>query len=140
MQVGSIAEGLRRLQQGHWERNGHATAQRDSSECDQQAQFSLGRVFIIGGAEIYATALKMDCCERILWTRIEKEYECDVWFPKLTLGAGEDEKDEGVWQKKKERDLDEWCGEVGVGERKEEGGIGFRVEMWEKLTPDSELG
>ena len=95
----------------------------------------LGRVFVIGGAEIYATALEMDCCERVLWTRLEREWECDVWFPGGVLvddggkgGRGE----RGGWVRRGREELEAWCGEAGAGERREDGGVGWRVEMWER--------
>lgn len=126
MRVGSIEEGLRRLQLLDSTLNGDDASAGDDSHQDQ---ISLGRVFIIGGAEIYATALKMDCCERILWTKMEKEWKGDVWFP-IEKETGEEQR--GEWKRKSDEELDEWCGEEGVGQRKEMGGLAFRVEMWER--------
>ena len=126
MRVGSIEEGLERLLRGDWIRQVEDQAQWRQDGLDDIA---LGRVFVIGGSQIYNTALAMDCCKRILWTRIEREWECDVWFPKGVLG---EEGEIGIWKRKGGMELAEWCGEQGVGERKEENGIGFTIEMWEK--------
>lgn len=38
-------------------------------------------VFVIGGAGLYRAALEHPVCRRVLLTRVEKEYECDVFFP-----------------------------------------------------------
>lgn len=126
MRVGSIEEGLERLQRGDWIRQVEDQAQWKQ---DGITDIALGRVFVIGGAQIYNAAFAMDCCKRILWTRIEREWECDVWFSKGVLGK---EGEIGSWEKKEGRELDEWCGEQGVAERKAENGVGFMVEMWEK--------
>lgn len=42
-----------------------------------------GEVFIIGGAEIYAAALRHQDCGRILLTRVAGEHGCDVFFPEF---------------------------------------------------------
>ena len=128
IRVGSIEEGMKRLQHGDWACKIEDQAQ--SGQGDQNS-IALGRIFVIGGAQIYQTALKMDCCERILWTRIEREWDCDVWFPK---GVFKEEGKTNEWEKKGLRELDEWCGEKGVGERKEEDGIAYTVEMWERTS------
>lgn len=126
IRVGSIEEGIERLQRGDW-----ACKIEDQTQSGQDEPniTALGRIFVIGGAQIYNTALAMDCCERILWTRIDREWECDVWFPK---GVFREEGKTNGWEKKGGRELDEWCGEKGVDERKEEDGVGYTVEMWER--------
>lgn len=92
---------------------------------------ALGRVFVIGGAEIYDRALQMENCERVLWTRIECDWECDVWFPGHKILEGEIGI-ETEWVKRSNEDLDLWCGENGVGGRKEDGGVGWEIELWER--------
>lgn len=89
----------------------------------------LGRVFVIGGAEIYRIALGMEC-ERVLWTRLGREFECDTFFPEGVLedadaGGGE-------WERKSSGELDEWTGEEGAGESRQEKDIEFRVVMMER--------
>ncbi len=124
MAVGSIEEGLRRLQH--------------TSEGQEQGPLSLGRVFVIGGAEIYAHALTLSCCERILWTRLKREFECDAFFPAGTLpGGGEVEGGEesggGKWVTRTAEELREWTGEGdGLGGMKKEGEVEFEVVMVER--------
>lgn len=42
-----------------------------------------GEVFVIGGAEIYAAALRHPDCGRILLTRVAGRHDCDVFFPQF---------------------------------------------------------
>ena len=39
--------------------------------------------WIIGGNEIYTQALKMGLVKKVFITEIDKEYECDTFFPEL---------------------------------------------------------
>jgi len=41
----------------------------------------VGRAFIIGGARVYEDALKLPQLKHILLTRINKDYDCDTFFP-----------------------------------------------------------
>lgn len=40
-----------------------------------------GKVFIIGGANIFSQTLAHEQCEELFLTRIEKDFSCDVFFP-----------------------------------------------------------
>lgn len=40
-----------------------------------------GQVWVIGGQSVYEEALKLPQCRRIYLTRIDKEFECDTFFP-----------------------------------------------------------
>lgn len=131
IRVGSIEEGLERLQRGDW-----INEIGDQAQETQDNTISLGRIFVIGGAQIYDAALAMDCCERIIWTRIEQEWDCDVWFPKGVLG----EKGKiGGWERRGKMELNAWCGEKNLGERKEEDGTDYVVEMWERSRTTAEM-
>ena len=92
----------------------------------------LGRVFVIGGAEIYALALQMPECKRILLTRVSGEYECDTFFP-VTLGK-EGEGNASGWGlvERGKEELDVWAGEeLPVGLRRE-GDVEYEFGMWER--------
>lgn len=39
------------------------------------------KLYVIGGAQIYAEAIKHPNCEALRITRVHKEYECDTFFP-----------------------------------------------------------
>jgi len=81
------------------------------------------RVFVIGGAHIYAAALPQ--AERVLLTRIlEPAFEeCDVFMPDF-IGDGRE------WTRAPHDALNDWVGfEVPSGVR-EERGVKYEFEMW----------
>ncbi|KAL8775307.1 MAG: hypothetical protein Q9209_000314 [Squamulea sp. 1 TL-2023] len=109
----SILDGLQRLREQHE---------------------GLGRVFVIGGAEIYRQAIGLKECERVLWTRLSGEWECDTWFPKGVVGDGVEEDAGGKhgWKRRTRGELEEWTQEEGVGGVRKEGNVDFEVSMWER--------
>ena len=142
MAVGSVEEGLRMLLKRY-----PAVGEREGEEGDKEGGCALGRVFIIGGAQIYSQALQMSCCERILWTRVEWEGECDVFFPGGVLpleNRGERESeweveeggirgDFGKWVRRPTGEMERWVGEEAVGGWRREGGVEFEVCMLERV-------
>lgn len=44
----------------------------------------LEEVFIIGGANVYAQAIEHKDCEKLYITEIDKEYNCDAFFPSFS--------------------------------------------------------
>lgn len=127
--AGSIEEGLRKLVTKYpYPPQNPITVPSAPEKLEDPA---LGRVFVIGGAEIYDRALQMDNCERVLWTRLKSDWECDVWFPghKVLEGVNQSGTE---WIKRSNEDLNLWCGENGVGGRKEEGGVEWEIELWER--------
>ena len=113
-------------------------------------RLKLGRVFVIGGAEIYAAALGLPNCRRVLLTRVWTEFECDTFFPVRLGGAGvggggrgsgeekgegkgaDNAAGEGAWVQKSKAELDRWVGEDVPAGRREEKGVEWEFEMWEK--------
>jgi len=107
--------------------------------------FALARTFIIGGAQLYASALALPNCERVLWTRVDTEFECDTWFPGDVLpldveGGGGEDAGGGWgdvlgrgWVRRNREKMEEWVGEEGCGGRREEGGLGFEISMVERV-------
>lgn len=92
----------------------------------RRADAEVGTVFVIGGADIYTAAVRMEECKRILLTRIHTDFECDTFFP-LDLGQ-----EGGGWVKRGKRELDEWVGEEVPGGVQVEGGVEYEFEMWER--------
>lgn len=143
--VGGIEEGLRMLR--GMDKDGGDGEGRDGVVCGggeegEGESVGLGRVFVIGGAEMYKLALGMECCERILWTRLRGEWECDVFFPPGVL-AGEDGGvgdgggggggwGRGRWVRRSREEMERWVGEEGVGGVKREGEVEFEVCMLER--------
>lgn len=127
MGVGSIEEGVRRLvEMGREREDGEG-----SFGGGREGAVVLGRVFVIGGAEIYAGALGLENCRRVLWTRVGGEWECDTFFPGGVLPVGGEEGERG-WVRRSEEDLERWVGEVEVGGVKREGDVEFEVCMLER--------
>lgn len=97
----------------------------DAIEVLQRSE-ETGKVFVIGGAEIYHAALLEKATKRILLTRISSEFDCDTFFP-VTLSEGN-----GHWKKQGKEELDSWVGEnVACGEQ-EENGVKYVFEMYER--------
>ncbi|KAF2206861.1 hypothetical protein CERZMDRAFT_52255 [Cercospora zeae-maydis SCOH1-5] len=55
----------------------------------------VGRAFVIGGSSIYEAALELPQLQRVLLTRIDKDYDCDTFFP-VELGEGQESS--GPWR------------------------------------------
>ena len=83
----------------------------------------VGRVFVIGGARVYESALGLECARSVLLTRLGGEFECDTFFPDLG------ESGEG-WVQRGRGELEEFVGEeVQEGGLVEEG-VGFEFQLW----------
>lgn len=161
--AGSIEEGLQRLVReypprpaaapphplGTKSEDGEGTERRRSGEAVTDGNPAahegiewrpwLGRVFVIGGAQIYARALELDRCERVLWTRLDREWDCDVWFPSGVLGEHEHDTKESRgndgWARSSDDALDAWCGERVAGthtHRLGDADLTWQLEMWER--------
>lgn len=96
-------------------------------------QGTLGRVFVIGGGQIYASALERKEAKRVLLTKVMSDFECDTHFS-LTLSD-----DDGVqgqsdpgWVKKSKGDLDAWAGETVPEGVQVENGTDYEFQMWER--------
>ena len=135
MAVGSVEEGLRKLQKmGEEESEGEKMdGERVVEERGEGDKVGLGRVFVIGGAQIYEQALRMECCERVLWTRVGWEGECDVFFPGGVLGEGEIRGEFGKWVRRSTGEMERWVGQEGVGGLRREGEVEFEVCMLERV-------
>lgn len=91
-------------------------------------QQTLGRVFVIGGGQIYASALSRPEARRVLLTSVMSDFECDTYFS-LKLGpAGSGE----GWVKRSKEELDAWAGESVPEGIQVENGTDYEFEMWEK--------
>lgn len=105
------------------------TAGTKSEAADSESLPPLGKVFVIGGSTVYASALKMPQTKRVLLTKIYKDYECDTFFP-VDL-EGEQGRKEG-WVRKTWEDLEKSV-EVDVKEEKvKEGDVEFEFCLLER--------
>lgn len=87
----------------------------------------VGRVFVIGGGQIYDAALRMGA-RRVLLTRVMGEFECDTHF-----GLKLDEEGGSGWARRGKAELDAWTGEEVPGGVQTEGGTEYDFQMWERV-------
>ncbi|KNG45367.1 dihydrofolate reductase [Stemphylium lycopersici] len=83
------------------------------------------KIFVIGGASIYRTALELPQTKRVLLTKIQKEFECDTFFSVNLEEAM-------VWKKAGKEKLEEFTGEEVADEGIEEQGVRFQFHMYER--------
>lgn len=72
-----------------------------------------GQVWVIGGQSIYEEALRLPQCKKIYLTRIDKEFECDTFFPEI---------DEEIYKPLQVPDEDQ-----------EEDGIKYKFTVYERV-------
>ncbi|KAI1128534.1 dihydrofolate reductase [Nemania abortiva] len=94
-----------------------------------------GKVFVIGGAQIYAAALQLKEARRVLLTRVMSDFECDTFFPlQLSETSSETEgSGTGRWIRKSKGDLDQWTGETVPEGIQEENQTQYEFQMWERV-------
>ncbi|KAJ5824593.1 hypothetical protein N7447_006933 [Penicillium robsamsonii] len=106
------------------------------------AQGTLGKIFVIGGAEIYNATLKMGSEElrgrpvRVIMTNVVRNgavdasasFECDTFFPLDGLNEG------NGWRAASSEEVSEWVGEQVDGEWKRDGDVEVQMVGYEKLT------
>jgi dihydrofolate reductase len=85
----------------------------------------LDKIFVIGGASIYETALELPQTKRVLLTKIHKEYECDTFFP-INLD------ETTFWKNASREEVQEFTGEDIQEGGIEEQGVKFEFCMYER--------
>lgn len=119
----SIADAVRGLQRTY---PPHTNSSREG-------RINLGRIFIIGGAELCKTALEIPWVSRILLTRVIADFPCDTFFPIALDHGGNDE-----WKPRSEDDFRAWAGSgapIGV---QQENAIEWEVYMFERTASEDE--
>ncbi|ROW12184.1 hypothetical protein VMCG_00558 [Cytospora schulzeri] len=94
----------------------------------ERPQGSLGHVFVIGGGQIYASALEMKESRRVLLTKVMSDFECDTSF---ALKLSDDESNPH-WTKRSKDELDKWTGEVVPEGIQVENDTSYEYQMWER--------
>jgi dihydrofolate reductase len=89
------------------------------------SNFKLDKIFVIGGASIYETALELPQTKRVLLTKIQKEYECDTFFP-------ENLEEVTFWKNATRQEVQEFTGEDIQEGGIEEQGVKFEFCMYER--------
>ncbi|PFH59995.1 hypothetical protein XA68_11578 [Ophiocordyceps unilateralis] len=96
----------------------------DALRCARHAP----RVFVIGGAHMYDAALRCDSlARRVLLTSIERDFDCDTFFPIQLPGAP-------GWVRTSSDELLRWTGEDMETVAHEENGIKYEFQMWETVS------
>ncbi|KAM7202350.1 Dihydrofolate reductase-like domain containing protein [Naviculisporaceae sp. PSN 640] len=96
------------------------------------AATTIGKVFVIGGGQIYGAALKLPQTKRILLTRVLSDFECDTFFP-LVLGGTENGGIDGEgWKRSSQETFNHWVGEDVPEGIQEENGTQYEFQMWER--------
>jgi len=83
------------------------------------------RVFVIGGASIYRTALELPQTRYVLLTKIRREFECDTFF-------SVDLEESAVWRRAGREELREFTGEEGEVVVEEQG-VEFEFCLYERV-------
>ncbi|WYZ40424.1 hypothetical protein EsH8_IV_000765 [Colletotrichum jinshuiense] len=92
-----------------------------------------GKIFVIGGAQIYAAALEVPEAKRVLLTKVLGDFECDAFFPLKLSDESAGQGQAAGWKKAGKSELDEWVGEEVEGGEIEENGTRYEFQMWEKI-------
>ncbi|RDA85790.1 hypothetical protein CP532_6300 [Ophiocordyceps camponoti-leonardi (nom. inval.)] len=82
------------------------------------------RVFVIGGAQIYDLALRSGAARRVLLTSVERDFDCDTFFPISLPGAP-------GWVRRSDEDLGRWTGQDVDSVSQCEGDVEYEFQMWE---------
>lgn len=90
----------------------------------------VGRIFVIGGAQIYAAALEMKEARRIMLTKVISDFECDTHF---SLALKDDTETAG-WTKRSKAELDAWAGETVPEGVQVENDTSYEFQMWERTN------
>ncbi|KAL1964986.1 hypothetical protein VTN77DRAFT_6186 [Rasamsonia byssochlamydoides] len=116
----------------------------------QQQQKSLGNIFVIGGGEIYAAALRLPPDSpygrglRIVMTKVKKKsssgssteaevvegFQCDAFFP-LTA---DDLQNGSRWREVSAEEVSDWVGEPVSPEWKDEGDVAIKIVGYERFS------
>jgi len=107
------------------------TYQPESSESStMECLPSVGRIFVIGGAEVYRKALDLAITDTVLLTKVYGAWECDTFFP-VDLDASPN------WRRRTLKDLKEWTSQ-GIEEgRLREGDAEFEYTLYQKMQDGS---
>ncbi|KAI1180105.1 dihydrofolate reductase [Nemania sp. FL0916] len=96
------------------------------------------KVFVIGGAQIYAAALQLKEARRVLLTRVVSDFECDTFFPLRLTGESSSEMETGMssggrWVRRSNEELIRWTGETVPEGMQEENETQYEFQMWERV-------
>lgn len=94
----------------------------------RHATGAVARVFVVGGAQVYAAALHHPAARRVLLTALDRDFDCDTFFP-LDLDS---RPPPPGWVRRSADQLRLWTGETLDTLRHDENGTPYEFQMWEK--------
>jgi dihydrofolate reductase len=103
----------------------NAISQLENRDNFPDPNMELDKIFVIGGASIYGTALELPQTKRVLLTKIREDYECDTFFP-VNLD------ETTVWRNASREEVQEFTGEEIQEGGIEEQGVSFEFCMYER--------
>lgn len=93
----------------------------------------VGRAVVIGGSSVYEKALELPQTKHILLTKINKDYDCDTFFP---IELKSDSSSQSEWRRKGIKELQDFVGEdVPEGLVSEQAGdeqVDFEYQLHER--------
>ncbi|KAK7712633.1 hypothetical protein SLS64_005017 [Diaporthe eres] len=92
---------------------------------------TLGKVFVIGGGQIYAAVLELKEAKRVLLTKVMSDFECDTFF---SLKLDDEGESSSGWVKRSKEQLDSWTGEVVPEGVQVENDTSYEFQMWERTS------
>lgn len=90
---------------------------------------TLGRVFVIGGGQIYTSALELKEAKRVLLTKVMSDFKCDTFF---SLKLSDEGESDPSWVKRSKQELDTWTGEMVPDGVQVENETSYEFQMWER--------
>ncbi|OJJ50559.1 hypothetical protein ASPZODRAFT_55835 [Penicilliopsis zonata CBS 506.65] len=106
----------------------------DTLETQYGSQGKLGKVFVIGGGELYESAIRLGDVGRrlrIIMTNVKlrsgEEFPCDTFFPLDESLA------ERGWRAASAQEVTDWVGEEVSSEWREEGDVAIQMVGYEKI-------
>lgn len=104
--------------------NGHGNIYEESENCVPL----LGRIFVIGGAELCRHALEYPWVNRLLLTRVMADFKSDNFFPLVLDGRGNEQ-----WRRQSDSYFQQWGGpDIPIGIQCENG-IEWEAFMFERV-------
>jgi dihydrofolate reductase len=85
----------------------------------------IGKVFVIGGGEVYKAALELDETKELLLTRIQGQWECDTF---LSVDPDAD----GGWERANREEWKAWTGEFDTEEKQKDKDVEFEYRLYTK--------
>ncbi|KAL5119334.1 hypothetical protein ACEQ8H_002821 [Pleosporales sp. CAS-2024a] len=100
-------------------------------QLEERREGVVQRIYVIGGASVYQTALELPQTKHVLLTKIGNEYDCDTFFP-INLDES------AVWTKAHRREWSEFTGEEGNDDVVEEQGVEFEYCLYTREDGEDE--